>query len=571
MNIIQETNPPIAKKGEWVSLDIEMFGMEERLLHRPTTGKFACLTVCLERDPDTVYITEMETGVPAYISSLFGGVHVFQNAKFDIMQLRRYAYYQPRKMIWDTMLIEQIMYSGYYNTFSLADLARRYLRIKMDKSARDLFATSTEMTDELREYACNDTPTTLKIALEQKKILTPNDFKIWKLVERDFLFSLLDFKGFRINYDAWYTKGKRDEERATTLKASFGELNPDSPSQVREYLHTHGFKGIPNAQANTILEYIETFPEAKCVEIAKNILEYKEYSKPSSTYGLNWLHTYAEEESPGIWVVYGNYKQIGAETGRTACSDPNMQNIPNDNEHRSLFIARPGNKLIIVDWSQQEPGISAYLSKDKNLLKANKAGDDIYIETANIFFGDKITKKDPRRKTMKSIFLGLSYGLSKWGLAARENISVEEAEALIERFFSIFSEFAGWAKKQRKIKKMVYTVLGRKVWLNPYTNQRERNALNAPHQGSGSDMMKLSINRIHNEWVDEVEKRIGCKYPYAVVAEVHDEFILDVPELYVDEIADWVRKVSIEVAEEMCPGVKFRVGIEIGDNWSAKE
>ena len=574
INILQDKLPPIPDKDEWVSLDVEMFGMKEHLLHRPTTGKFACLTVCLERDPNTVYITETRTGVMAFISAIHPGIWAIMNAKFDIMQLRRYANVEKRNKIWDIMLIEQIMWTGYHNTFALNDLARRYLRIKLDKDVRDRFATATEMDDELREYACKDTPVTLQVAMQQRKVISKRDFYLWKTVEAPFMWALLDRQGFRVDYEAWEAKGQRDKERAEELKISLDEinLNPNSPAQVREYLATHGFSGIKNAQADTIQEYIEAFPDTESAIVGANIIEYKSYSKPSSTYGLDWLYNYAEEERPGVWVVFGNYHQIGAETSRTACSDPNMQNIPNDNEHRGKFIARPGNKLIIMDWSQQEPGISAFLSKDKNLLKANHAGDDIYIETARIFFNTNITKKDKRRDVMKAIFLGLSYGLSKWGLAKRLDIDVDEAEKLIKRFMNvIFRDFGLWAKKQKKKKNFVTTILGRKLYLNPYSGQRERNALNAPHQGSGSDMMKIATARIHAEWISEVVKKIGCKYPFAFVAEVHDEIIFDVPEKYAKEIAEWIKKVSIETGEWMCPGVKFRVGIEIGDSWSAKE
>jgi len=571
MNIIREGNPPKAEKGEWVSLDVEMFKMKKHLLHRPTTGRFACLTMCLERDPDTVYITELETSVPTYLSQADSGVIVFQNAKFDITQLRRYADLPPRKKLWDTMLIEQIMYSGYYDGFSLDDLARRYLYMKVDKSLQKDFAKINEMTDEHREYACRDTHLTLKIALEQRKVVSKTDFNIWKTVELPFLWALLDFRGFRINYDAWKENGEKLAKQVADLKASFGDLNPGSWQQVLEYFVKNGWKGIPNTRAETVAEWIEKKPDTKASRLAQDIISYRELSKYSSTYGLGMLERYAEEESPGVWVVYGDYWQIGAETSRTSCSDPNMQNQPNNNEHRSLFIARPGNKLVILDFSAQEPGISTYLSKDKRLMEINKSGEDVYVGMAQLFYRKKIKKSDPLRKSMKPLYLGVSYGLSKWGLAKREGIEVDEAEAKIDKFMKLFPGFARWAKNQRKEKKVVHTVLGRKIWLNPYSSQRERNALNGPHQGTGSEQMKMSIASLHGNWHEKIWKIINYKYPFSVVAEVHDEFILDVPEQYAEEIAEFARSEAVRIAEEMCPGVKFRVGVEIGDNWSAKE
>jgi DNA polymerase-1 len=588
MNIIREQLPPKPRENEWVSIDTEMFRMNKNLMHRPTTGKFACMTVCLERDLDTVYITENERNVEDYLSVVDSGVWVMQNARFDIVQLRRYANIPPRKALWDTMLIEQIMYSGYYNAFSLADLARRYLRIQLDKSAREQFEDADEMNDELREYACTDTPVTLRVALEQKKIISKNDFNIWKNIECPFLFALADFAGFRIDYDGWKSMSLANKLKAMSAKESLPiapdtsknkkskdgsptMLNPDAPKQLQDYLSKHGFKGIPNAQADTLRKFVDKFPNTEAATIARKVLDYKEVAKNSSTYGMNWIETYAEKIDENIYVVYGNYHQIGAETGRTSCSDPNIQNVPNNDEYRSKFIARPGHKLIIADFSQQEPGISTYLSQDKNLLKANKNGDDIYIEIAKIFFKDNITKKDPRRKTIKALYLGLSYGLSAYGLAKREGISVEDAEELITQFFRTFSGLASWAKRQKKEKALVRTVIGRKVWLNPYSSQRERNALNAPHQGTGSDMMKLTINEVHKNWKHKMEEIEVPELPFSMVGEVHDEMILDVPEELAKPIAKWVASTGVAVAEKMCPGVRFKIGVEIGDSWSAKE
>jgi len=564
MNIVSSL-PPKPEPAEFVALDVEMFGMTTKLLHRPTTGNFACLTICLERDPETVYIVTDEKKIGRALSLVYDGVWVFHHAKFDITQLRRYHTITPRSKIWDTMLIDQIQYSGYFDGFALDDLVRRRLNIKLDKSLQKSFEKATELSQTQIEYACNDTKHTMLVALDQRKQICKTDFSIWKKIELPFMWALLDFRGFRIDVDKWNVLADENEAAMKALKES-AEFNPGSWQQVLKLLRQTGFKKLPNTEAETLEVWIQKYPDADAVPYAKLVLAFKSYSKNATTYGKNITRNFIELESPGVWVVFGDYKQIGAETSRTACSNPNFQNIPikQGPQYRECFIARPNNKLIVLDFSQQEPNISAFLSQDANLLKANKSGDDIYIETANIFYADKITKHDPRRKEMKAIFLGLDYGMTAKGLAIRLGISEDDAEKLQSRFFNTFPGMRNWSTEQRKKKTYVTTMTGRKLWLNPYSGQRERNALNAPHQGGGSEMMKLTTIKFHQGWKSEW----GV---FGQVAEVHDELILDVPEEHVNEIAKFAEDCACAAGEELCPGVIFRVGIEIGDNWSVKE
>jgi len=558
MNIIN--NIPQLEKDTWVSIDIEMFGMEDGKLHRPTSGDFACLTLAIN-DTDVLYV-DKKKDLPEVFEPIDNCVWVLQKASFDIVQLRRWVDIKPRKKIWDTLLIDRILWNGYYDRFSLEHLARRYLGIEMDKSLQKSFATSTKMNQEQIEYACIDSIRTLQVARKQKEIMSKSDFLVWAKIDRPVMWAFLDFQGFAMDVDSWNDLARRNKKIADDIKAEL-PINPNSPKQVMEWFLDHKIR-LKSTDEKQLLSvaYRKKTPEDVKSMIFK-ILDARKYGRRASTYGENFIEKYIEEEN-GVKFVYPSIDINRAETGRTASSDPNIQNIPvrETPEFRDGFIARPGNKLIIVDFSAQEPRITAYVTQDKRLIDLFISGDDPYIRMAKMFFNLVITKKDPMRAKMKAIILGMAYGLSKYGLSAQYDISIEESDELLKKAFTIFYGIDIWIKKQQKIKTYVKTVWGRKVWINPYTNQSQRNVLNAPIQGTASDMLKVSIARIHQGWKWDI--------PFGMVAEVHDEIILDVPENLAEEIRDFVVGAMVTVGEEMCPGIPFKVDAVIADRWSEK-
>ncbi len=559
MQIIKEI-PPKLPKNSFVALDIEMFGMNKKQLHRPISGEFAALTIC--PDPNTVFIIQDETLIPDVLANLEECVWVFQNAKFDLTQLRRYANISPRKRLWDTLLIDRILWNGYYNNFSLEDLARRYLDIYVDKSLQKSFADATEMSDEQIEYACKDASITLQIALEQKKIITKNDFKIWRDIDAPALWAITDFQGFPIDVDEWNGLAEKNKARYKAIDEKL-PFNPHSPPQVLTYLKKTGFLNLKSTGKDPLEKAIRKYPDAEAVELAKKTLESRMYRKRSGTYGANFIKNFLEKDD-GVPVIYPNILVNGAETSRMASRDPNIQNIPirETPEFRKCFIARPGNELIVADYSAQEPRIMAYLSQDKRMIQIFQDRKTIYIEVADKVFDEQITKKDDRYRQMKDLVLGVGYGLSEYGLARQENISKKDAKFLLRSVHRFFPEASAWGEKQAQKKKLVTTVPGRKIWLNPYTWQAEKNARNSPVQGTAAEMLKLSIIRIHREW------DFDC--PFGIVAPIHDELILDVPRENASEIAFFVKKIMVEEAEKMCPGVPFIVDIVIADSWAGK-
>jgi DNA polymerase-1 len=244
-----------------------------------------------------------------------------------------------------------------------------------------------------------------------------------------------------------------------------------------------------------------------------------------------------------------------------------MQNIisRDTDEFRKQFIARPGHKLIVVDMGQQETRIAAYVSQDKALMEIlQDIKQDVFIGMAKMIYKKDITKDDPFRKQVKNTAYGINYGMSAEGMADRYGMTLDEAEEAIHLYFKTFSGFHGWVMQQRQKTNYVETIAGRRVWLNPYSMQCERNALNDPISGSAADQMKMALGNIHQKWHDEIPEVFG----FPCVGYIHDELIFDVPAMYAEKVAKFVQREMISAAELMCPGVPFTATPKICDNWA---
>jgi DNA polymerase-1 len=559
VNILIDKIPPLLPDNTLSSLDVELFGAEKHRLHRPT-GKFACLTLC--PDGENVYLITDQNIVDIALGRVDNCLWGIHNSSFDLRQLRRWSPVPPRKKLWDSLIIERLLYSGYYDRFALKDCSRRHLGRYLEKEAVEQFSTASELTEELIHYAATDAVATWHIIQKQrKKVKKRKDVrKIWKEIDAPAIWAYLDFLGFRIDVDQWAELAEKHETKAVEMKASFG-FNPSSPKQVLAYLKENGFPHIRSTGAKVLEEHIRKKPDTTAAQVAQAVIEYRQIAKLSSSYGMNMINKYVEDEND-YQVIFSNFKVTGASSGRNASSDPNMQNIPFKREplYRQPWIARPGHKLIVADWSAQEARIHAFLTQDRALKKIFKKDKDVYTAAYNLMYDADITKSDPLRDEIgKPSFLGGTYGQTPQGLEHTYGIPVEEGEDMQERFWRAFPGSSMWCGQQRKKKDYVESVMGRRFWANPYNDARERNNLNHPHQSTAADMMKLAIVKIHQGW------DFDC--PYGAVAPVHDELILDVPEEQAPEIAEFVSKTMVEVAETMCKGIPFRADAKICDNW----
>ncbi len=560
MNIYHHI-PPQQPPNSYVSIDIEIFGMNSKTLHRPTSGKFACLSIATS--PEDVYMIHDTNEIPMAMYAIKDSIWVAHHSHFDLTQLRRWDTIVPRKKLWDTLLIDRILYGGYFDTFSLADLARRHLNIYMEKETRDEFRTAAEMDERMIQYAALDASITLSICHAQQKVMTKNDFKIWSEVDCPALWSILDFKGMAVDIDEWMRLFELNKQRAEEIKTQL-PFNPNSPKQVKEYLETHGFKGLKSSEADVLEKQIKKYPNTEAAKLAQMTLDCRTYAKRANTYGETFITDHVEYDD-GIPIIFPDWNVTGAATGRMSCSSPSLQNIPerDTKEFRKCFVARPGNTIVVVDYSAQEPRITAHLSQDKRLLEIFRNHQDVYCEMAWDIYGKRIQKSDPLRNDTKPVFLGAIYGLTPYGLAKRLDCSVEEAEKLLNKFFKVYSGVDNYVKRQVREKKYVQTVLGRKYYINTYSEQGKNNTLNSPVQGTAGDMIKKAVAKVHREWKFE--------FPFCVIGLIHDEMIADAPKEYAEEVGKFMQKCMIETGEEMCPSVPFEAKIYMGSSWACKE
>lgn len=555
--------PPKLSSHDWCAIDLELFGAEKIHLHRPTTGTFACLSICYNRD--LVHVILNQDQVAEALQQIDDSVWVFYNAMFDITHLRRWAKVQPRKKLWDVMIVEREMCGGLYDDFSLEDVVRRRLDLRMNKAVRDAFEKTSQMNDEQLHYAANDAWVTLQACEHQRKEIDKKTFSVWTDIDCKAFWPMLDFQGFRINPEAWKTLAETNKARAEAIKAEM-PFNPASPKQVMDALTKAGFKRLKDTEKPTVKRAMIKYPKAQAIELAKEVLEYRTYAKRASTYGMNFIEDFLEKESEDVYFIRASFWVVGTEHGRTSSSKPNLQNIiaRGTDEFRRCFIARPGHKLVIADMGQQETRIAAFLSQDQKLIDILcDTSQDIFVGMAKLIYNKDITKDDPFRKQVKNTTYGILYGMSPRGMEDEYGIPEKEAATVIEEIFNAFPQLYSWICQQRSNKKYVKTIAGRKAWLNPYSEQCERNAVNDPVCGTAADQMKIALGNIYEKW--------NFPFPFACVGYIHDELIFDVPEEYAQDVGELVSHEMIAAAESQCPGVPFKADFCICDSWADKE
>lgn len=564
MNII--TGIPPETHNQWIGIDTEWSDMNEKQLHRPTSGKFALMSIAIG---DNVYILDQENQVTPALENIQDNWHIFHHAKFDITQIRRLYPYAPRKRVWDTMLMERILWGGYYDTFGLKDLVRRYLFTHMEKELQKSFI-GTEISAEQVRYAASDAWVLPKIVEAQKRYTSKDDFHIWTEIDCPAMFAFMDFQGFAIDVEAWKTLAVKNKVRQEQIdkELPFNPRSNGAKGQVVLNLEKLGFKKIPDSKEETLLKWIAKYPDAEAVKYAEMILDSRMYGKRASTYGMNFIEDFLEYDNE-VPVIVADYWVTGAETGRTSCSSPNMQNIParETKDFRKCFVARPGNKLIIGDYSAQEVFVAAFASQDKKLIDICNSGIDVYVASAKLILDIDIDKKDPRRNEMKPLILGSNYGMSKYGVAKKLNCSVDEAEEIIVKRIKAFPQLEQYLQSQSRSRNKVKTVAGRTIHLNHYSGQAERNALNDPIQGGAADCMKKSLGHLHRVYCD-YHNGLDVRFP--VVGYFHDEMVLDVPEDDVEDTKEFTQRIMVDTANEMFKGLNFKADISVGGNWSEK-
>jgi DNA polymerase-1 len=352
------------------------------------------------------------------------------------------------------------------------------------------------------------------------------------------------------------------------------EFNLNSPKQLSEALFTSLGLTPPSRGNKTASGYFSTAADILESmrdehEVPGKVLEYREYAKLKSTY----VDALQEQVNPTTNRVHTSYNQTGSVTGRIASSDPNLQNIPIRTDLGRLvrqgFIPTPGWSLIAVDYSQIELRVAAHMAQDKAMLEAFREGLDIHAATAAVIHDIPLEKVTPElRYEAKAINFGLIYGMSAYGLTQTTDLTLAEAENFVETYFQRFpgiKDYLDRVKEQAREKGYVETLLGRKRYFprlattSDYNTRRreEREAINAPIQGTAADIMKLAMIAVH-------EKLEESGLSSRILLQVHDELVLEAPE---NEIGPTINLVQSAMEDVYSLDIPLTTEAKSGPNW----
>jgi DNA polymerase I len=347
-----------------------------------------------------------------------------------------------------------------------------------------------------------------------------------------------------------------------------------SPQQLGNILfdklgHKGGKKG-KSGQYSTDVTVLEDLA-GQGVEIAGKVLEWRQLAKLKSTY----TDSLQQQISPKTGRVHTSYSLVGAQTGRLASTDPNLQNIPIRTEVgrqiRDAFVAEPGNVILSADYSQIELRLAAHIADVAPLREAFEEGEDIHARTARELFGE--VNRDTRGRA-KTINFSILYGISRWGLAKRLDSTPDEAQQLIDAYFNRFPGISSYIQETLESVKesgFTTTLFGRKCWFPRISSANgaerqgsERAAINAPIQGTSADIIKRAMVRMGPALIEAGLPHVK------MLLQVHDELVFELPEADVAAASKVIEAVMVGAAE---PLVKLSVplGVEIGTglSWGA--
>jgi DNA polymerase-1 len=510
---------------------------------------------------------------------------IAQNIKYDMSVLRNYGI-EIKGATYDTMLahylIEPEKRHG-MDALALAYLSYEPMSIENligKKGAKQGNMREVEL-NLIKEYAAEDADITLQLKPFLDKQLTTNPKAVQLLNEVEMplarVLSAIECEG--VNLDVPFLQGMSKTLEADSkavqekIFATAGqEFNIASPKQLGEILFEK-LKLDPKAKKTKTGQYMtgeEVLSKLEAEhEIASLILDFRELQKLKSTY----VDALPALISPTTGRIHTSFMQAVTATGRLSSKDPNLQNIPirtvRGREIRKAFIPRDENHLILsADYSQIELRIMAAFSKDESMLDAFNNGLDVHKATAAKVFHvplEEVTS-DMRRKA-KTVNFGIIYGVSAFGLAAQLGISRTEAKEIIDQYFVEFPKvktFMDQSITDARDNGYVETVLGRRRYLRDILsanmNERgfaERNAINAPIQGSAADMIKVAMIQIQ----DFLEKE---NLKSKMILTVHDELVFDAHKDEVDYLKVQINKI---MCEAMDLGVAMETGIGVGENW----
>ena len=509
---------------------------------------------------------------------------VGHNLKYDLKVLRNYNI-EVVGPLFDTMVAHYLINPDMRHSMDI--LAETYLNYT-PQSITELIGKKGKNQGSMRdvpveaqtEYAVEDADITLQLKNHfETELTSANTLKLYKEVELPLVevLTAMECEGINLNtpfLNNLSIKLAEDIQRLeTAIFEQAGEtFNLASPKQLGEILFEKlklvakpkKTKTGQYSTAEDVLSYL-----AKEHPIIAEVLEWRSLQKLQTTY----VESLPKEVNPTTGRVHTIYNQAVAATGRLSSNNPNLQNIPirteRGQEVRKAFIPRDENHILMAaDYSQIELRIIAALSKDEGMIEAFQNKEDIHRATAAKVFGvppEEVTRQ--QRSNAKTVNFGIIYGVSAFGLSQQTDLNRNEAKELIETYYATYPKLRAYIQDQIDFARehgYVETVLGRRRYLKNINSQNaivrggaERNAVNAPIQGSAADIIKLAMIHIHQKIHVE-------GWQSKMLLQVHDELVFDVPK---NELESFQMMVKNEMEKAFSLEVPLVVDIGTGNNW----
>lgn len=511
-------------------------------------------------------------------------IKIAQNLKYDLSVLRRYGI-EFKGKYFDTMISHFLIRPEMRHSMNvLSETYLHYSPVSIEtligKRGKDQLTMRDVPVEDVSEYAAEDADITLQLyKVFEPKLKSSGTEKLFYDVEMPLVpvLSAMEAEGITLDKNALNLLSDELAHDIIGVEKEIQDLageefNISSPKQVGEILFnklkiTDKPSKTKTGQFSTGEDVLSKLENKH--PIVRKILDYRELVKLKNTY-VDVLPTLV---NPDTGRIHTSFNQIVAVTGRLSSDNPNLQNIPirteRGREIRKAFVPRSKEFLLLsADYSQIELRVIAELSKDKGMLSAFQSGEDIHAATAAKVYAvpmEEVTAD--MRRNAKMVNFGIIYGISAFGLADRLNISRTEAKEIIDNYFIQYPgvrEYMDMSIEKARKKGYVETIMGRRRYLRDINSANatvrgfaERNAINAPIQGSAADMIKIAMIRI----ADDIEKK---KLRSKMLLQVHDELIFDAHENEIEELKSLV----LDRMKNAIPlNVPIEVGIGTGKNW----
>src|ERR687894_1350629 len=555
------------ENAEAVGADIETTNLS------PRDGKGRLLQLATPEETFVVDVFAAQDLSPLKSVLEDGPVKALHNGKFD------HSFLWAEHGIslfpaFDTMLAAQLLDGGKYGPFyALGGGGEGYLDETVDKTARRE-DWSGELSPQQLEYAARDAAILLPLrerlaeAMEKEELGAVSEIEFGAIAA----IAQMALAGIKLDVARWKELEKTVRERrdraAERLEAHFPppdgvlpleglgpRLNLNSPQQITDAFRQIGIE-LPDTRVWTLLKVDH--------QAARDLLEYRELQKKLGTY----LETYASFIHPKTGRIHANFLQCRVPTGRLACTNPNIQQIPHEEEFRRCFVAEEGNILVIADYSQIELRILAEVSGDPAFVEAFQRGEDLHSLTAATMYGvpmEEVTKE--QRSDAKRINFGLMYGRGARSLSAQLGTDEERGRQLIDEYFANYPKVqrflqrtANRATRDRTLRTLAGRV--RKFGNDPVADDRgamRREAMNFPIQGAASDIAKIALAYITRD-LKGMDARL--------VNSIHDEFVVECREDLAAEVSEKMSAAMTRAGERILEKVPVEVEVTVSQEWT---